>query len=191
MLKVINHSEGRWIKKCVEFSQRGVNCDVMNDIHEKSPERSLNRFARFVFNCSIFVSFLLLITASFSCMHKSPVRRETIATEIDGMIQVLQRNLSPESRFSENKIGKTGYFYLIDAEGTVLFHPQSALTGMSFSDNPLIKRIMEKKSGCIIQFFEGMNKTVFFKPAGNNSIICFTISTAEISGPVGDCENMK
>ena len=110
---------------------------------------------------------------------------------MDELASVITRNRGNVSSLKGKKVGDTGYYYAIDREGIIIFHPQSALAGMNFSGNPLVRRMLEKKSGCLAHYFEGMDRIVLFRPAGDGGILCLTISPAEIGGDRSGCEELK
>jgi hypothetical protein len=104
---------------------------------------------------------------------------------------MITRNRGNLSSLKGRKVGDTGYYYAIDREGVIIFHPQGALAGMDFSGNPLVRRMLEKKSGCLAHYFEGMDRIVLFRPAGDGGILCLTISPAELGGDRSGCEELK
>lgn len=110
---------------------------------------------------------------------------------MDELATMIARNPGNVASLRGKKVGDTGYFYAIDREGIIIFHPQSALAGMNFSGNLLVRRMLEKKSGCLAHYFEGMNRIVLFRPAGDGGVLCLTVSPAEIEGDRSDCEELK
>ncbi len=139
--------------------------------------------------CAAALTAALILSAG--CLHKSPLRRESLTAEIDRTAAVLSRDMSRYDEIKNRRVGTSGYFYVIDGEGTVLFHPQGALAGMSFSAVPMVQRILEKKKGCLSQSIEGMEKIVLFRPARGGRTLCLTVSVRDIEGGLPECEEMK
>jgi hypothetical protein len=138
-----------------------------------------------------FLFCAALLISQLACLHKSPLRRETINREMDEMASSIARNPGNIAALKEKRFGGTGYVYALDRDGTVIYHPQTALAGMNFAGNPLVRHMLELKSGCLVQYFEGMDKLMVFRPAGDGGIVCLTISLAEIEGDRTGCEELK
>ncbi len=69
------------------------------------------------------------------------------AGKIVGAIAVFIPDFYSETLFEHCKsvkVGKTGYFYMIDRKGKMLFHPKVELIGTDFSKFPFAKEIINK-----------------------------------------------
>ena len=86
------------------------------------------------------------------------------------------------------RLGLSGYFYVIDHEGRIVYHPKEALIGMSFRDNPFVRRLILKRSGCIEQHIEGRRRVIIFRSIDQYRILCLSISSFEINLKDIDCE---
>lgn len=139
----------------------------------------------------LFFLFTIIVIAHSACLHKSPVRRESIHRDMDALSSTLAKNPGNLSLLRDRRVGNSGFVYAIDREGIVIYHPQTVLAGMNFEGNPLVRRMLEMKSGCLVQYFEGRDRLVVFRPAGDGGVICLTIALEEVEdGRVG-CEEMK
>ncbi len=136
----------------------------------------------------IIVPFLF---AFFLCAHRSPFHTETIFTKIDEVAASLSANRISHSALKDIKMGKSGYYYLMDHEGTVLYHPNPSIEGINFSGIPMVKSILEKKSGCFIHYFDGQEKIVIFRSAEPQGILCFTINVEEVQGAGNHCQRFE
>jgi len=60
------------------------------------------------------------------------------------------------SQILAKKVGKTGYMYVMNSKGDVIFHPNSE--GKSFANEDFGKQIMDTKKGFVEYFWEGKKK---------------------------------
>ncbi len=139
-------------------------------------------------SCIILAAVLVFET---SCLHKSPIRRETLHRDMDRISSSLERNAGNLAALKDRRFGATGYVYAFDRDGIVTYHPQSALAGMSFEGNPAVRRMLEMKSGCLVQHLEGRDRMMVFRPAGNGGIVCLTIALDEVEGGATGCVELK
>lgn len=85
------------------------------------------------------------------------------------------------------RVGNSGYFYIIDSNGRIAAHPQKALVGFMFEDNPLVKKMRSGKRGCVLQRFDGASRMVLFATLDSGDIVCLSISPDEIDGGMFQC----
>jgi len=138
--------------------------------------------------CIVLAAVLVFET---SCLHKSPIRRETLHRDMDVISSSLERNSGNLAALKGRRFGTTGYVYTFDSDGIVIYHPQSALAGMSFEGNPAVRRMLELKSGCLVQHLEGRDRMMVFRPAGNGGIVCLTIALDEVEDGGTGCVELK
>ncbi len=114
-----------------------------------------------------------------------------IRSDMKKKAEFLAKNSRDIPRLKDQRLGKTGYYYILSNTGRIIYHPQEALIGLSFFETPLVKKITSRKEGCIRQFLEGMDKTVIFVPIDDMNYLCFSINTQELLDKNGqDCENL-
>ncbi len=138
-----------------------------------------------------YAIFSVLLCLFLVCAHGSPFHTETIFTKIDEVANSISANRMAQSALKDMKVGKSGYYYLMDHEGTVLCHPNPSIEGINFSGIPMVKSILEKKSGCYIHFFDGREKIVIFRSAEPQGILCFTIHAEEVEGAGNHCQRFE
>ena len=112
-----------------------------------------------------------LMSIFLMCSHTLMLRMETVFSHTDETAKSLSSNRLSPSALKNIKIGKNGYYYLMDYEGTVIAHPNPSIEGINFSGIPMVNSILEKKSGCFIQFFDGREKIVIFRNADRKSVV--------------------
>lgn len=132
-----------------------------------------------------------LLSIFLMCSHTLMLRMDTVLSHTDETAKSLSSNSLSPSALKNIKIGKSGYYYIMDYEGTVIAHPNPSIEGINFSGIPMVNSILEKKSGCFIQFFDGMEKMLIFRNAEPHGILCFTITTDEVGGAKGECERIE
>lgn len=66
-----------------------------------------------------------------------------------------------EKTLSDIKIGKTGYVYVIDSNGTLILHPEDKGTNASQYD--FVKKIIETKKGTVEYEYKGVHKLAFYR----------------------------
>lgn len=69
-------------------------------------------------------------------------------------------NVYLEKTILDMKIGKTGYVYIIDSNGSVVVHPSEK--GTSAIDNDFIKNIILNKKGTIDYTYKGIKKIAYY-----------------------------
>ncbi len=160
---------------------------------QKTPDRVKHTkmiiFIYFIYKKIIIhiIFFILLVVTGCG----RDIREESILNRLNGIAGSLNINFDDIHKLSDKRIGRTGYYYAIDIDGRVIYHPQKGLIGFSFKDDPFIKRVIELKKGCIRQSFEGVEKIIFFRSIDEKSILCFTISSNEIQmHQYLNCENL-
>ncbi len=140
--------------------------------------------ARFFRREGISTTLVTAALAAFlSCATGSMLESNEVSAEFRKTFEPLYRSPLAIDSIRQRRVGATGYYYLVSPQGIIIYHPQSAIVGMNFSENPLVKRIMREKNGCLRHLFEGTEKVLIFRPLADGSILCLTLSTGEITDP--------
>jgi hypothetical protein len=142
-------------------------------------------------NNSLFFIGILAISGFLLCAHIHILNPDAVFHHADGIAQSLRTGAITPQSVKNLKVGKSGYYYILDNEGTVIAHPNASIEGINVSGIPLVQRAAEKKSGCFIQFFDGMEKVVVFRNAGTHGTLILTVSRDDISGPISGCERLE
>ena len=129
--------------------------------------------------------FSLLFSAALiavcSCSGPAPVPGPSLERE---MRRTAEARISGE-RFIEElpsiRLSKSGYFYLVGEDGTVLSHPKSGMRGMNFSDLPFVRAMFGRKAGCMEQEMDGARRIVLFRTLDNGAMLCLTISASDVA----------
>ncbi len=84
------------------------------------------------------------------------------------------------------KIGKTGYIYMVAADGLLLAHPDKSLVNkMRFDKTDFGRKMLAAKEGTINYTFQGDQKIAIFSPLKKlNSILVINAAVAELLAPI-------
>ncbi len=137
------------------------------------PERSLHILG--------FIAFVFLAGA---CATVSAVSADRIRSEMASIKEDITDNREHIVKLKDKRIGATGYFYIIDTDGSVVFHPQSALIGSSFKNNKFINRIIDEKNGCLANQLGNRIHMVFFEQLNDSEILCLSILSEDLRSPL-------
>ncbi|TAL39441.1 MAG: hypothetical protein EPN93_01375 [Spirochaetes bacterium] len=89
------------------------------------------------------------------------------------------------------KVGASGYYYVLDENGRIISHPQKALLGFGFRENSLYKAIHERGRGCARQKLGSEDKLVFFVPIKKLGFLCLSVSVSDLTGDDIRCGDLK
>ncbi len=90
-------------------------------------------------------------------------------------------------RLKDRRIGRSGFYYILDRNGTIVFHPQSFLIGNSFKRYWFVEKILQRRRGCLRYSLGKKGHVVFFEPLGEDEILCLAILAEEVSGRTDHC----
>jgi hypothetical protein len=136
-----------------------------------------------------YLSLVSLFLMFSSCARDALIRKNKVDSEFDRIIRDIHRNSKYLSTLKNKRLGLSGYFYVIDYEGRIIYHPKEALIGMNFKDNPFVRRLLKKQSGCIEQHIEGRNRVIVFRVIDAYRILCLSIASFEIDLHNIECED--
>jgi hypothetical protein len=93
------------------------------------------------------------------------------------------------NQLSKYRVGDTGFFYVIDTEGTVVMHSRKALIGSSFNSLAWVETIKTERSGCFKYTLGRRVYAVIYKPLSEKEILCLSIEAVELPGRGSDCRS--
>lgn len=133
----------------------------------------------------VFLLYWILISVSvMNCSHGSIASSASVQDDITLTMNTLNRSTLSIRNLSRKRVGKSGYYYIVDSRGTIVSHPQTAMTGFRLGDNPFIRYIVRHREGCVIQDIEGKSRIILFRTLKDSSILCLTIPANELSGDI-------
>lgn len=98
---------------------------------------------------------------NFNAILVATVHENDYLGEVGAITERIKNHVKDILR--KTKIGKTGYYYVLDSNGVVIVHPKNDFIGKNFSHFDFIKEIIQKKSGVIRYKWEGKYKIVSFE----------------------------
>ena len=111
--------------------------------------------------------------------------------DITHIIKFLKKSRESISDLDKKRLGKSGFYYVIDLDGVVVYHPQGLLIGRNFRDYWFIKIILEEKSGCIKYEMGEKEQTVYYRQLNETEILCLSIMSEEVKDNASNCETRK
>lgn len=126
-----------------------------------------------------FILFPMLIQAFSSYYATKDLLYNEVQKQLELQVKAYQKTIKIQNEENENKkwiqsvrkellsekVGKTGYMYVMDSKGTLIMHPKSE--GKNIYSYDFIKEMCAKKNGYIIYPWEGRQKVVsysYYKP---------------------------
>ena len=106
--------------------------------------------------------------------------------KIIGDMQSARRSLSMDKGYmgtlAERKAGKTGFYYIINRDGLVVYHPVTVLMGSNFKRYSFLDGVLKARSGCFQYTFGDIRYLLFFESLNENDILCLAIPKDEVAG---------
>lgn len=82
------------------------------------------------------------------------------------------------------RLGKNGYFFILNSSGDVKFHPNKELSGQNLAKYEFIKEMISKKNGYIEYEFNGLRKVVAYRFLSDlDYLICASYDINELFLP--------
>ena len=134
------------------------------------------------------LGFFVVFPLVYGCATAVQVTMDGIRSEMASIKKDIARNRDNIEKLKSIRIGTTGYFYIVDTEGTVVIHPQSALIGSSFKNNRFINKIIANKTGCISNQLGNRVHVVFYDQLNDSEILCLSILSDDLSSLPSDCQ---
>lgn len=137
------------------------------------------------------IFFLLAAYFLSGCSSQSHITRKSIAGDMHNALNMISKNKENYLRLGEKQLGKTGFYYIINSSGIVIFHPQLILVGKSFKGLWFIEPVLKGNEGCINYSVSGNKNYLFYRKINSDEILCLSIMEDEISEFIPGCEEVK
>ncbi len=124
------------------------------------------------------------------CASTGPVTPSRIKKELSSIQRSIGRDRGAIEGLGRLRMGRSGFYYVVDGEGRVVFHPQSALIGSSFKNHWFINRIISEGTGCISFRLGNRTHLVFFERINDFEVLCFSILADEMARLPGECRTV-
>ena len=132
---------------------------------------------------SLACTVVLAVSCASTKLISVPMVRSELAAIRDG----IDRDPSSITRLAVRRVGATGFYYVLDGNGTVVSHPQSALVGTNFRQHWLFALLEREKNGCVTYQLGRRIHAVFFERLEDGGAVCLSILVNELSPPPADC----
>lgn len=139
------------------------------------------------FDVILIFHFLFVL----GCATAGPVTAGRIRTDMASIRQDVAVNRNAITLLRNKRVGKTGFYYVVDSDGRVVFHPQAALIGSSFRDHWVINQLLSEKTGCLTYQLGNRKHLVFYEPLNESEILCLSIISDDIVQLPADCRQAE
>ncbi len=134
----------------------------------------------------LVLSLIILTLLCTGCAGLS-VTPTSAQVELNDTVAMLQKDSGNRAALDRKTVGARGYFYIIKTDGTVAYHPKKKLINLNFGQYQFVRKILERRNGCLSYNIDGVNRYIFFREIDRGSILCLAIESDEFSEPVPDC----
>ena len=114
-----------------------------------------------------------------SCVSASLVSKKDAFSYMDEIRFYHARTSALPFDKLKEKIGKSGFFYVVSKEGIVEWHPLNMMNGTDVSNLPMIKEIMQKDYGYGSFDQGGIKRIVMYQTLSDGSKLCFSLDPEE------------
>jgi hypothetical protein len=133
----------------------------------------------------------LVVLLAFGCASVGPVSSDRIRAEIASIKKDIAAGKNIVEQLKNKRLGQSGFYYIVDFNGIVVFHPQSALIGSSFKDHWFINKLTSDRSGCMMYRLGNRTHVIYFEQVSDSDILCFSILADDLSKPPLDCQQVE
>ncbi|MDA8135483.1 MAG: methyl-accepting chemotaxis protein, partial [Desulfobacteraceae bacterium] len=121
----------------------------------------------------------------------SPVKQNNVVVGV--LLGAIDLNYFTKAFVDAEKVGETGYVYIIDSAGLVIAYPdKSKILVLDLNQYDFGRQMMEKKNGLIRYTFKDVEKIVAFAEEKNMGwIIASTANEVEIFAPIRQIRNIN
>ncbi len=142
---------------------------------------------------SLFVPLLTIIALIFTahCATTVPVTPGRIQKQLASVKNSIQRDRNAMRSLDRHRVGRSGFMYVVDTAGRVVYHPQAALIGSSFRDHWFINRIVAEGTGCISYRLGNRTHLVFFDSINEEEVLCCSILAEDVAPVPAECRSAE
>ncbi len=135
----------------------------------------------------IILPFLFLL----GCATSGPVTAERIRAGMASIRQDIAGNRNAINALKNKRVGKTGFYYVVDSDGRVVFHPQAALIGSRFEGDWFINQLLSEKTGCLAYQLGNRKHLVFYEQLNDSEILCLSIISDDVPQVPAGCRQAE
>jgi Cache 3/Cache 2 fusion domain len=128
---------------------------------------------------------------AISCTTTMVVTPSSIRNDMAAIKRDINSNRSAMNGLKNKRVGSTGFYYIVDNDGKVVFHPREALIGTSFKNHWFIDKIINDRSGCLTYQLGNRTHVVYFEQLDDSDILCLSIVSDDIRQGIPDCQQVE
>ena len=130
---------------------------------------------------------LLALALVSGCATAVIITGDSINAQMASIKNEINLNRESINKLKNTRVGATGFFYVIDTDGSVVFHPQSAIIGSSFKNHWFINKILEEKTGCLTYQLGNRTHVIFFDQLNDSEMLCLSIVSDDLQSLPAHC----
>jgi len=138
----------------------------------------------------LLVSLLAVSGLLGSCAGAGVVSIESIQKKLDLFSSEIQKDRNTILTIKKRRVSQTGFYYIINSEGKVVFHPRPLLVGADFSRFYFVAEMLKKREGCYSVNRGSSDQLMIFKPISSDEILCLSIPAHEVASQNLACERL-
>lgn len=135
-------------------------------------------------------AFLLAIIFLCSVSCSGALRQTELQNELYYEAMIISADMDRIPELKDKRAGRAGYYYILDRDGRVAYHPRTMLVGTDMSSYSFVQRILESDRGCISFVAEGNVTVIFFKRINQLYTLCLSVPGDAVTGGC-DCQLMN
>lgn len=129
----------------------------------------------------------MLMIGIVSCRSAITPSIPAISADMEEHVKkAASRSLDRDSLRSR-RVGKSGYYYVVDADGRVVMHPSAMLEGRNFGSLWFMQQVLARRQGCLRYRLGDRTYAIFFVPLGEREILCLSVLADELRSGFLDC----
>jgi hypothetical protein len=124
-----------------------------------------------------------ILTAITVACSSGQMTADSIKEELNKRAEKINSNR--EEILTLDNMGYPGYYYILNKEGKILYHPKKSLINLDFSRYAFVKVILQEKNGAFTMTINNTETSVFYRELKDGSILCYSINSSEYTAGSG------
>lgn len=133
---------------------------------------------------------LAIMIFAVCCMGTGPVTVASIQKDVESFRGEIEKDRNAILSVRHRRVARSGFYYIINSEGKIVFHPRPVLVGADFSRFYFVKEILKKREGCFFYSMGEISQLMIFRSLNSDEILCLSIPADEVHGDDLSCDNL-
>jgi len=134
---------------------------------------------------------ILILSVFYSCAGYNKINSSIVKNRMLYQKEKIGKNRQNISKLKNQRIGSSGFYYIVDLNGLVVYHPEGFLIGSNFKKYWFVDKIIKEKMGCFRYFFGRIEHLIFFEPLNDREILCMSILASDFDNSMLNCRLIK